>query len=142
MIRVYLGHAPSAQVARHQDLRGHMARNRLEQATAAGQEYAEDVTDLREAQRIIAELRRASVQPSELTYFADGEFTIFLDDEHANMVLALFEQQRLVARQDPACELHDALSDFVSHWLDVQSNMPRLEQERSRGRSRRITSSA
>lgn len=119
-----------------------MSSNRLEQASVAEQEYAEDVTDLREAQRIIAELRRAGAQPAELTYFADGEFTVFLDDEHANMVLTLFEQQRLVARQDAACELHDALSDFVSHWLDVQSNMPQIEQKRSRDRSQRITSSA
>ena len=113
-----------------------MASDQLEQ------EYAEDVIDLREAQRLIAELRRASAQPAELTYFADGEFTIFLDDEHANMLLTLFEQQRLIARQDAACELHDALSDFVSHWLDVQSNMPRHEQRRSLDRSRRIISSA
>jgi hypothetical protein len=119
-----------------------MASNRLEQSPVAEQEYAEDVTDLREAQRIIAELRRASALPAELTYFADGEFTIFLDDEHADMLLTLFQQRRLVTRQDAACELHDALSDFVSHWLDVQSNMPRLEQKRSRDRSQRITSSA
>jgi hypothetical protein len=105
-------------------------------------EYAEDVTDLREAQRIIAELRRALRQPAELTYFADGEFTIFLDDRHTDMVIALFEQQRLVARQDAACELHDALAEFVSHWLDVQSAMPRLEPNESRGRPRQITISA
>ena len=105
-------------------------------------EYAEDVTDLREAQRIIAELRRALRQPAELTYFADGEFTIFLDDQHTDLVITLFEQQRLVARQDRSCELHDALSDFVSHWLDVQSNLRHSEQEKSREQQRRITSSA
>ena len=104
-------------------------------------EYAEDVTDLREAQRIIAELRRALRQPADLTYFADGEFTIFLDDQHTDMVITLFEQQRLVARQDPACELHDALSEFVSHWLDVQSNMRHSEQEKPREQHRRITPS-
>ncbi|HET7159510.1 MAG TPA: hypothetical protein VFI62_10965, partial [Burkholderiales bacterium] len=74
-------------------------------------EYAEDVTDLREAQRMIAELRRALRQPTELAYFADGEFTIFLDDQHTDLLIALFEQQRLVARQDRSCELHDALSE-------------------------------
>jgi hypothetical protein len=105
-------------------------------------EYAEDVTDLREAQRIIAELRRALRQPAELTYFDDGEFTIFLDDKHTQMVITLFEQQRLVAHQDRACELHDALSEFVGHWLDVQSNMRHVEQEKFRERQRRITSSA
>jgi hypothetical protein len=105
------------------------------------EEYAEDVTDLREAQRIIAELRRSIAQPAELTYFADGAFTIFLDDEHANILLTLFEQQRLVARQDASSELHDALSDFVSHWLDVQASMPRFEHKRSPAHSR-ITPSA
>ena len=106
------------------------------------QEYAEDVTDLREAQRIIAELRRALRQPPELTFFADGEFTIFLDDHYTDLVMMLFEQQRLVARQERACELHDALSEFVSHWLDVQSNMRHSEQETSRDQLRRITPSA
>lgn len=105
-------------------------------------EYAEDVTDLGEAQRIIAELRRALQQSAKLTYFDDGEFTIFLDDRHTQMVITLFEEQRLVAHQDRACELHDALSEFVSHWLDVQSNMRHGEQEKSREQHRRITSSA
>ena len=105
-------------------------------------EYAEDITDLREAQRIIAELRHALRQPAELAYFADGEFTIFLDDQHTDLLITLFEQQRLIARQDRSCELHDALSDFVSHWLDVQSNMPRHDQKRSPDRSQRIISSA
>jgi hypothetical protein len=105
-------------------------------------EYAEDITDLREAQRIIAELRRALRQPAELAYFADGEFTIFLDDQHTDLLITLFEQQLLVARQDRSCELHDALSDFVSHWLDVQSNMRHSEPERSHEQHRRITPSA
>lgn len=119
-----------------------MASNRSEQAFAAEQEYAEDVTDLREAQRIIAELRRAIAPSAELAYFADGEFTIFLDDEHTNILLTLFEQRRLAARQDATCELHDALSAFVSHWLDVQSNRLQFEQKRSRDRSQRIIPSA
>ena len=104
-------------------------------------EYADDVTDLREAQRIIAELRHALRQPAELAYFADGEFTIFLDEKHTELAITLFEQQRLVARQDRSCELHDALSDFVSHWLDVQSTMRHSEQEKPREQHRRITPS-
>jgi hypothetical protein len=111
-------------------------------SNAPDPEYAEDVTDLREAQRIIAELRRAIRQPAELTYFADGEFTIFLDDQHTDLVFTLFEQQRLAAHQDRACELHDALSAFVSHWLDVQWNMRYGEQEKPREQLRRITPSA
>jgi len=111
-------------------------------SSALDQEYAEDVTDLREAQRIIAELRRALAQPAELTYFADGEFTIFLDQQHTDMVMALFEHQCLVAQQDQEWDLHDALSEFVSYWLDVQSNMRYSEHKKSRELLRRITASA
>ena len=111
-------------------------------SNAPDPEYAEDVTDLREAQRIIAELRRALRQADGLTYFGDGEFTIFLDDQHTDMLITLFEQQRLVARQDRSCELHDALSDFVSHWLDVQANTRHGEAEKFREQYRRITPSA
>ena len=111
-------------------------------SNAPDPEYAEDVADLREAQRIIAELRRAMRQPADLAYFADGEFTIFLDQQHTDLVFALFEQQRLVAHQDRACELHDALSAFVSHWLEVQWNMRYSEQEKPREQIRRITPSA
>jgi hypothetical protein len=106
------------------------------------QAYAEDVTDLREAQGIIAELRRVLDLSRELTYFADGEFTIFLDDKHTEMVITLFEQRRLVAGQDPACELHDALAEFVSHWLDIQSNMHEIEREESRQHPQNVTPSA
>jgi hypothetical protein len=105
-------------------------------------EYADDITDLREAQRLVAELRRALAQSAELTTYADGEFTIFLDDQHTDLLITLFEQQHLIARQDRSCELHDALSEFVSHWLDVQSAALRMEPKTVRGRSRRITISA
>jgi hypothetical protein len=106
------------------------------------QEYAEDVTDLREAQRIIAELRRALQQPQELGYFDDGEFTIFLDDQHTDRLIALFQQRRLVAHQHGDCELHDALSEFVSHWLDVQWAMRHADQETPRERLLGLTPSA
>jgi hypothetical protein len=56
-------------------------------------------------------------------------------------VITLFEQQHLVARQDRSCELHDALSDLVSHWLDVQSNMRHSEQEKPHEQHRRIARS-
>lgn len=89
-------------------------------STPLDQEYAEDITSLCEAQRVIADLRRQLAQPHQITYFDDGEFTIFLDDEHSNMVYALFEQRRLVANQSADCELHDALAEAVSNWLDAQ----------------------
>jgi len=97
---------------------------------------------LQKAQRIIAELRARLQQPHELAYFDDGEFTIFLDDQHTDRLIALFQQRRLVAHQHGDCELHDALSEFVSHWLDVQSNMRHGEQEKAPQQLRRITSSA
>jgi hypothetical protein len=103
------------------------------------QEYAEDVTDLREAQRIIALLRCALRQPAELAYYADGEFTIFLDDRHTAMAMALFEQRRLVDGQDPERELHDVLADFVSYWLDLQWKLWRDRQEKTLGYPRGMT---
>ena len=108
----------------------------------ASQGAAVLICGLREAQGIIAELRRVLDLSRELTYFADGEFTIFLDDKHTEMVITLFEQRRLVAGQDPACELHDALAEFVSHWLDVQSKIQANEREKSRRHPHSITPSA
>jgi hypothetical protein len=106
------------------------------------QEYAEDVSDLREAQRLIARLRRALEQPSTLDYYADGEFTVFLDDLHSERLVELFEQRRLVAGQAAACELHDALSAFVSHWLDVQWKAQQLAHEHLHERSQSLTITA
>ena len=114
----------------------------MDNTRAPDQEYAEDVTDLREAQHIIGQLRRMLEQQATLTYFADGEFTVFLDDRHTNMVINLFEQQRLVAGQDPSHELHDVLSEFVSHWLDVQQDMQQIERGRLPQHLRYITPTA
>ncbi len=80
------------------------------------------MAELREARRTIAELRRELEQRDELAYFDDGEFTVFLDDEHSSMLQTLFDGQLLVADQDATHELEDALSEFVSNWLDVQWN--------------------
>ena len=111
-------------------------------ATASFDHELEDITDLEQARRVIAELKCALAQATQLTDFDDGQFTIFLDDQHADMVVTLFEQQRLVARQDPACELHDALSDFVCHWLDRQSSMRQHDHDRATQPRRRVTPSA
>ena len=43
----------------------------MDGSTPADQAYAEDVTDLHEAQRMIAQLRRAVEQHTELTYDYD-----------------------------------------------------------------------
>jgi two-component system sensor histidine kinase KdpD len=82
----------------------------------------EQAAIVRQQAREIATLAASrSAQPVELTDFADGEFAIFLDDADADLLLRLFEERRLVARQDPSWELHDVLSEFVSHWLSVQA---------------------
>ena len=65
--------------------------------------------------------RDSSTQPADLTYFDDGEFTIFLDGEDTALLMTLFAERRLVVRQHPAWELHDALSKFVGYWLPVQA---------------------
>jgi hypothetical protein len=114
----------------------------MDKIRSVNEDYAEDVVDLQAARRIIAQLRRELAQRAELGTFDDGEFTVFLDDEHSEMLLTLFEQRRLVAGQSASCELHDALSDFVSHWLDAQWNTSRSEQERGHKRPRYLTPSA
>jgi len=104
--------------------------------TAPNDEYAEDVTDLHEAQRIIAQLRRTIAQQerviTELEEFAtpvDGEFTAFLDEEHARMLEVLFNQCKLVYDQDPDDELLDVCAQFVQDWLDVQWDGVQLDKE-------------
>jgi hypothetical protein len=59
-------YAPMAGLALHQGLGGE-----IDGSTPADQAYAEDVTDLREARHIIAQLRRAVVQDTELTCFPE-----------------------------------------------------------------------
>ncbi len=78
----------------------------------------------RELAILSAASRHASpTQVAELTYYDDGEFSIFLDDEDAGLLIRLFKERRLVVPQNPAWELHDALSKFVSYWLGVQSRL-------------------
>lgn len=90
----------------------------------------EQAAIVREQARELAALsalaqQHTAPQPAELTYFADGEFSIFLDDADSELLLTLFHQRRLVARQHPSWELHDALSAFVSYWLGVQASSPK-----------------
>jgi hypothetical protein len=109
----------------------------------------EDVTDLREAQRIIAALRRqvAHLQAVVVDLEAQcepvaGEFTAFLDNEHTDMLMLLYRQGKLFEGQGDECELIDAFSEFVAGSIDVQWDMVRLEQEDARHPLGGITPSA
>lgn len=96
---------------------GAMTLHAREQAAIVRQQ-ARELATLYEASR-----QTNSTQVAELTYYDDGEFLIFLDDQDSTLLMTLFKERRLVARQNPAWELHDALSKFVSHWLGVQSRL-------------------
>lgn len=107
------------------------------------EEYAEDVTDLREAQRLIAALRREvaelTAEVKELLEDAEpvkGEVTAFLDDEHADMLYKLYEDCVLYAGQDPDEEFLDAFTQFVSNWTEVQDDMARIDEDFQKQRRR------
>jgi hypothetical protein len=91
-------------------------------------EYAADVTDLREAQRIIAVLRRQISAIIEENEPSENEFTAFLDDEHADMLRSLYERGKLCDDQDEEGDLIDAFSEFVSGWIEVQWDSVRMDE--------------
>ena len=113
--------------------------------THTADEFAEDVTELREAQRIIAQLRRTvahlqvrrtvahlekSIKELEIKHLlAEQEFSAFLDDEHAKMLAILFHQKKLVEDQDENWAIEEAFSEFVSISIDLQWDTVRLEQQ-------------
>ena len=88
--------------------------------TSDHEEYADDVTDLRQAQRIIVALRRQLADLEEQTRPLPNEFTVFLDDEHAAMVRRLYEDGNLIEDQDEDWEFEDAFTEFVTGYIDVQ----------------------
>ncbi|SRR5258706_11289555 len=90
---------------------------------------AEAVTDLRQAQRIIAHQRRVIAELQELCEPAAGEFSAFLDAKHAAMLEMLYRQCELFEGQDAELELTDAFSEFVAGWIDVQWDIVRAERE-------------
>jgi hypothetical protein len=102
--------------------------------------YAEDVTDLRTAQRIIAALRDQITAIIEEYEPGENEFTAFLDDEHADMLRSLFARGKLYDEQDEDDELIDAFSEFVTGWVEVQWDTVRMDEEDKQ--PRQITPSA
>lgn len=102
---------------------------------------ADDVTDLPTAQRMIAQLRRQVVDLVELSEPAEGEVSVFLDKERMRMLNILYERCRLFEEQDEEWEFTDAVSEFVSGWIDVQWDTVRMEDDPGLLR-RQITPSA
>ena len=92
-------------------------------------DYAEDVTDLRTAQRMIAQLRQQVEELHDMCEPAPGEVSVFLDKEHMRMLQILYERCRLFEEQDEEWEFIDAVSEFVSGWIDVQWDTVRMEDD-------------
>jgi hypothetical protein len=111
-------------------------------ACETSEAYAEDVTDLREAQRIIAALRRVIDEMSEHMKRASDEYWVILDAEYSRMLQLLYQQGKLTIEQDPEWELDEAFEEFVKEALDVHWDMARAQNEGQPNLFRRITPSA
>ena len=88
-----------------------------------------DITDLDQARRVIASLRRSVDELIAISEPAENEFSVFLDQEHADMLRTLYMSRRLIDDQEEDEELNDALTMFVSNWLEVQNDTVRMDQE-------------
>ncbi len=92
------------------------------------EDSAEDVTDLRQAQRIIAGLRHELVVLGEASERLANDYRVMLDDERAAKVEVLFEQRKLFAEQDDTWELEEAFGEFVRGWIDVQWDLVQMDE--------------
>ena len=91
--------------------------------------YAEDVTDLRAAQRIIAALRQQVSELEELSRPLANEYRVFLDDHHAQMVETLYRLGELVEDQEEAWDLDEVVAELVLTAIEIRWDMVRLELE-------------
>jgi len=89
---------------------------------------AEDVTELRQAQRLIARLRHELMMVEEASRRLPNEYRVMLDEERAAKVEALFEQRKLFVEQDDTWELEEAFTEFVCGWIDVQWDMVQMDE--------------
>lgn len=113
-------------------------------------EPAEDVTDLDTARRLVTALREQAERAAEESMPGEGEYTIFLDDEHARMVEILYENNALSLGRDeddpywldPPDLEPEAFSDFVQGCLDIAWDMAHDEVDSAtfprRGYRRRV----
>ncbi len=97
--------------------------------SAGTEEYAEDVTDLREAQRIIAALRRQVSEMEEMATPPANEFTVVLDDQHAEMLETLYRLGELVEDQDAEWDVDEVFAELVLTAIEIRWDMVRLKME-------------
>ena len=95
--------------------------------STGAEEDAEDVTDLRAAQRRIAALRRQLRELEELSAPLANTFTVVLDDQHAEMLETLYQLGELVEDQDEAWEVEEAFEELVLTAIELRWDMVRLE---------------
>lgn len=85
----------------------------------------DEVTDLREAQHVIAQLRWAVGYLQRYASLAervaerdDNEFAAILDPEHAQKLRLLYQQGQLLPDQEPDAQLDDLLAHMVKQAID------------------------
>ncbi|HSH80871.1 MAG TPA: hypothetical protein VLA19_20260 [Herpetosiphonaceae bacterium] len=88
-----------------------------------GEEHADDVTELRDAQRMIAALRRQIAELVEQTEPLPNELSVFLKAEHARKLHLLFSHGKLFDGQTDDWEFEDACEEFVAGWIEVRWDM-------------------
>ncbi len=87
------------------------------------EEYADDVTDLRDAQRMIAALRRQIAALVEQTEPLPNELSVFLEAEHTRKLQMLFAHGKLFDGQTDDWEFEEAFGEFVAGWIEVRWDM-------------------
>ena len=87
------------------------------------EEYADDVMDLRDAQRMIAALRRHIAALVEQTEPLSNELSVFLEAEHARKLQMLFSHGKLFDGQTDDWEFEEAFGEFVAGWIEVRWDM-------------------
>jgi hypothetical protein len=87
------------------------------------EEYADDVTDLRDAQRMIAALRQHIAALVEQTEPLPDELSVFLEAEHAKKLQMLFAHGKLFDGQTDDWEFEEAFEEFVAGWIEVRWDM-------------------
>jgi hypothetical protein len=85
----------------------------------------EEVTDLREAHQVIAQLRwavgylqRYASLAERVAERADNEFATFLDPEYAHKLRLLYQQGQLLPDQEPGAQLDELIARMVQEAID------------------------
>jgi DNA-directed RNA polymerase subunit F len=85
----------------------------------------EEVTDLREARQVIAQLRwavgylqRYASLAERVAERAENEFTAILEPEHAQKLRLLYQQGQLLPDQEPGALLDDLVARMLQQAID------------------------